>query len=320
MSKDQIIDALGRIDGDIIREVAKERARGKPKRILRGWISIAACVVLICSAALTAEAASGSVSNLLAPLFGGAQTQIVDQIGIPVEAAVSVDGYTLTADAIIGDRYNVAIVYTLSRDDGQPVPENVRFLDWNTNILGGGSGGGSLATVRDEEDPNVVHFIESWSRQAPLIGRIVEASFSKLAIFNKDAEDTVLSEGTWELTYTLRYRDSSEKIPVKDLYVTDEGGSRYQVKKILLSPVGIHLDLILYDPVFGEPPLIDFEVSLLLTDGTERLLEGGGGGGMKEGDKRMEVSYSAMFDTPVPREDIAAIIICGTHYTLGAAE
>lgn len=314
MSKDQLIDSLGRIDGEIIQKVEKERTRAKPKRVFRRWLAMSACFAMILSIALTAEAASGSVSNLLAPLFGGAQTEIVDQIGVPVGASVSVNGYTLTADAIIGDRYTCAVVYTLSRDDGLPVPDNVIFLEWHPYINRGGSGGGSLsAGIRDEKNPNVVHFIESWRRQAPLIGRISTSTFSTLAIHNKDGEDTVLSEGTWGITYTLRYLDSSEEIPVRDLYVTDKGGNDYQVKKLLLSPVGIHLDLILYDPVFAAPKLTDFEVSLLLTDGTQvPMRNGGGGGSMREGDKSVKLSYSAMFDTPIHRENIAKILICGT--------
>ena len=55
---------------------------------------------------------------------------------------------------------------------------------------------------------------------------------------------------------------------------------------------------------------------LLLKDGTLLPLEGGGGGGMTEGDKTMEISYSSMFEIPVPREDIQAIIICDTKYEL----
>lgn len=320
MNKDNVIDSIGRIDDDIIQKVNAARSGKKRKLKFRRWISLAACFVLILSAALTAEAANGTVSNLLAPLFGGAQTEIVDEIGVPIGASTSVNGYTLTADAIIGDRYNVAIVYTLSRDDGEPIPDDTFFLDWQTNIIRGGSGGGSLCPVRDEDNPNILHFVESWHRQAPLTGRIVNASFSTLAIYNKDSEDTIIAEGTWDLTYTLRYQDSSGKIPVKDLYVTDKGGSYYKVQKILLSPVGIHLDMILYEPVFGAPKLADFEISLLLTDGTEMLLEGGGGGGMRDGDKTAKLSYSAMFDIPIPREDIKAIIICDTTYELNSTD
>ena len=315
MSKNQILDSLGRIDDEVIQKVNEARNARKPKLQFRRWAAFAACFVLILSMALTAEATNGTVSNLLAPLFGGAQTEIVDKIGVPIGASTTVDGYTLTADAIIGDRYNVAIVYTLSRDDGEPIPDDTYFKEWQTNILGGASGGGSLCPVRDDENPNVIHFIESWHRQAPLIGRIVKVSLSNLAIYN-EKEDIILSEGKWELTFTLRYDDSSEKLSVKDLYATDEGGCKYKVEEILLSPVGLHLDMILYDPVFGQAPLMDFEVSLLLKDGTLLPLEGGGGGGMTEGDETMEISYSSMFDIPVPREDIQAIIICDTTYEL----
>ena len=319
MSKNQILDSLGRIDDEVIQNVNEARVARKPKLQVRRWAAFAACFALIISMALTAEATNGTVSNLLAPLFGGAQTEIVDKIGVPIGASTTVNGYTLTADAIIGDRYNVAIVYTLSREDGEPIPDDTYFQEWETNIPGSSSGGGSLCPVRDDEDPNVIHFVESWNRHAPLIGRIVNVSLSNLAIYNKD-EDIMLSEGTWELTFTLRYDDSSEKLPVKNLNATDKGGCYYKVEKILLSPVGLHLDMILYDPVFGQAPLMDFEVSLLLKDGTILPLEGGGGGGMREGDKTMKVSYSSMFDVPVPREDIQAIIICDTTYALENAK
>ena len=319
MSKDRILDSLGRIDDEVIQKVNQARTTQKPKPQVRRWAVLAACFALMISMALTAEATNGTVSNLLAPLFGGAQTEIVDKIGVPIGASTTVNGYTLTADAIIGDRYNVAIVYTLSRDDGEPIPDDAYFKEWQTDILGAASGGGLLCPVRDDEDPNIIHFVESWNRHAPIIGRIVNVSFSDLSIYNKD-EDIMLSEGTWELTFTLRYDDSSEKLPVKNLYATDKGGCYYKVEKILLSPVGLHLNLILYDPVFGQAPLMDFEVSLLLQDGRILPLEGGGGGGMREGDKTMKVSYSSMFDVPVPRDDIQAIIICDTTYELENAK
>lgn len=127
MSKTVVIDSLGRIDDDIIQKVNAARIGKKRKLEFRKWISLAACFILILSVALTAEAANGTVSNLLAPIFGGAQTEITDKIGVPIGASTSVSGYTLTVDALIGDRYSVMIAYTLSRDDGQPIPDNIEF-------------------------------------------------------------------------------------------------------------------------------------------------------------------------------------------------
>ena len=93
--------AFGEIGEDILERseyLKKEKKSARPR-----WGIAAACLILLISTLLTAEAATGAVSYLLAPLFGMAQTEIVDGIGVPIGVSASVDGYTLTCDAIIGD-------------------------------------------------------------------------------------------------------------------------------------------------------------------------------------------------------------------------
>lgn len=311
MSKDQILDSLGRIDDEVIQKVNEARTAQKPKLIIRRWAAMAACFALVLSMALTAEATNGTVSNLLAPLFGGAQTEIVDKIGVPIGASTSVNGYTLTVDAIIGDRYSVMIAYTLTREDGQSIPENI---DFDTREIS--ASGYSTRIEIDEENPSVAHFHERWRRNEPLFGRIVTPSFSNLVTNKGKENEALIAEGTWEITFTIRYPDTSEKIPVRNLDVYDENGKRYRVKEIILSYMGVHMEVVEYDPVFAEASYISLQTALLLKDGTEVPLEGGGGGGMTEGDKTRKFSYYGEFDIPIPREDIQAIIICGTTYEL----
>ena len=315
MSKDQILDSLGRIDDDVVQKVNAARNARKPKLQVRRWAALAACFALIISMALTAEATNGTVSNLLAPLFGGAQTEIVDEIGVPIGASTSVNGYTLTVDAIIGDRYSVMIAYTLTREDGQSIPENI---DFDTREIS--ASGYSTRIEIDEENPSVAHFHERWRRNEPLFGRIVTPSFSNLVTNKGKENETLIAEGTWEITFTIRYPDTSEKIPVRNLDVYDENGKRYRVKEIILSYMGVHIEVVEYDPVFAEASYISFQTALLLKDGTEVPLEDGGGGGMTEGDKTRKFSYYGEFDIPIPREDIKAIIICGTIYQLTASD
>lgn len=263
------------------------------------------------SMALTAEATNGTVSNLLAPLFGGAQTEIVDKIGVPIGASASVNGYTLTMDAIIGDRYSVMVAYTLSRDDGQPIPENIDFRS-----RGFSGSGYSTKIIINEDDPSNAQFHLRWRRNDPIIGRIVTATFTDL-IIDDGENDVIHAEGTWEIKYTLRYPDSTEELPVKPFEVADDGGRRFKVEGIMLSQLGIHLDLIFFDPDYEGGVFKDFTMSLVMTDGTEMSLnDGGGGGGWKDGDKKADVDYYAEFDIPIPREDIKAIIICGITYEL----
>ena len=311
MSKNQILDSLGRIDDEVIQNVNEARVARKPKLQVRRWAAFAACFALIISMALTAEATNGTVSNLLAPLFGGAQTEIVDKIGVPIGASTSVNGYTLTMDAIIGDRYSVMVAYTLSRDDGQPIPENIDFRRRGFS----GSGYGTKILI-DEDDPSIAHFHLRWRRNDPIIGRIVTATFIDL-IIDGGENDVIHAEGTWEIKYTLRYPDSTEELPVKPFEVLDDGGRRFKVEGIMLSPLGIHLDLIFFAPDYEGGVFKDFTMSLVMTDGTEMLLnDGGGGGSWKEGDKKADVDYYAEFDIPIPREDIKEIVICGVTYEL----
>lgn len=315
MNEDHLMDSFGRIDDEVIQKVNLARGKRRKKPNIRRWISLAACFVLIVSAALTAEATNGTVSNLLAPLFGGAQTEIVDKIGVPIGASTSVNGYTLTADAIIGDRYSVLIAYTLTRDDGQPLPENIDYQHRKVWASGYGT-----RMIIDDNNPSVAHFHERKRRNDILLGRIATVSFSNLIIDNGE-EDIVVAEGTWELTFTIRYPDATEKLPVKSFNVTDDGGRKFKVKEIMLSPVGIHLDLVFFEPDATGGVFKDFSMSLIMTDGTELPLpDGGGGGGWKEGDKEADVSYYANFDTPIPYEEIQSIVICGNTYELNHSE
>ena len=314
MSKDQILDSLGRIDDEVILKVNEARVARKPKLQVRRWAAFAACFALIISMALTAEATNGTVSNLLAPLFGGAQTEIVDKIGVPIGASASVNGYTLTMDAIIGDRYSVMVAYTLSRDDGQPIPENIDFRS-----RGFSGSGYSTKIIINEDDPSNAQFHLRWRRNDPIIGRIVTATFTDL-IIDDGENDVIHAEGTWEIKYTLRYPDSTEELPVKPFEVLDDGGRRFKVEGIMLSPLGIHLDLIFFAPDYEGGVFKDFTMSLVMTDGTEMLLnDGGGGGSWKEGDKKADVDYYAEFDIPIPREDIKEIVICGVTYELNTS-
>lgn len=311
MSKNMVIDSIGRIDDDIIRKV--NAARNGKKHIVgfRKWISLAACFALLLSVALTAEATNETVSNLLAPLFGGAQTEITDEIGAPIGASTSVSGYTLTVDAIIGDRYSVMIAYTLSRDDGQPIPDNIEFQSrevW--------ASGYDTRIIIDEENPSIAHFYERKRRNDILLDRIVTVLFSNL-IINNGEEDTIVAEGNWKLTFTIRYPDATEELSVKSFDITDAGGQRFKVKEIMLSPVGVHLDMVAYEPNSTGGIFKDFKLSLIMKDGTELALDdGGGGGNWTDGDKKTDVSYYAEFDIPIPSEDIKAFVICNTIYEL----
>ena len=315
MKVPRISNAMEYIDEDLISQAADDRP--KQKRAFR-WkpMAAAACIAVMMGSLFTVQAANGSVSNLLAPLFGIAQTEIVDDIGIPVGVSASADGYTLTADAVIGDRYNVAIVYTLTRDDGQPIEEDLYFKGWKTDVISGASGGGSLVPIENQENSGKRIFVESWKCSKPVIGRYVSASFSDLAINREGADDPVVADGPWELNYTLRYRDSTVKVPVHKLRVTDSDAKEYQINKIWISPIGLSLKGRCFDPQ-GNHTMDSFQAVIKKTDGTTVLLkEFSKGIHLKEGAQAGDINYQALFPQPIPLDEIETLIICDIEVSI----
>ncbi len=303
---------------DTARRVLARAAAGEErpqKEKLRRFPRRAAAVVALAAVlavSVLAEASEGAVSNLLAPLFGAAQTALVDNIGYPVGASATVDGYTLTADAVIGDSKTMYTVYTLRRDDGKPLPKIVRFRSDDNSLLRGHSSFSSMS-FDDVSEDGAVRFVTQWSGNVPLIGRNVTVSFTDLYAYDEASGTvTTLAKGTWELRYTLRCRDTSREVPgAKGVTVTDAAGRVFTVEKLTLSALTARVDMTL--PPYTEreqaPDMEDFTLTLRLRNGTELKMRG------------MEMAcaasgtacYTANFAVPCPAGDAASVVLCGVE-------
>ena len=314
MSAQILYEAIGEIREDLILD-AENAGRTVRPRVLRNLIA-AVLTLFAIALPVSAEMRTGYVSNLLAPLYGGAQTELVDSIGVPIDASVTVNGYTLTADAVIGDRYNVAIVYSLTREDGGTFPENTRFRGVGT----WGRAGGGYCSHELSEDRKVLKIISQWTSHDRLfvIDRSHRAVFQDLVVWD-DGTENLLAKGTWKLDFTIRYEDTTKRVPCRGQKITDEMGTVYQLKRLQISHFGVHADLEAPNPYRAElkeegtPYLYPVKVAILLTDGTEVMLDGGSMGyhGKTEGET-FKVQYDNMFDQPIPMETIKAIRICDT--------
>lgn len=340
MNADQIYDAIGEVGDDLIQDALTVPVRSRG-RLLRNLV--AACLMIFLFALpVSAELRTGYISNLLAPLYGGAQTELVDSVGIPINASTTVNGYTLSADAVIGDRYNLAIVYTLRREDGGQLPEGLQF-DEHKRTMGarglpflsgfGGGGGGGFASQKLNEDKTELKILTTWSGnyKMSIFRRKVHVEFTDLVIWKKgEEEDLLVQEGVWELDFTIRYRDTTTTIRVDDLVVHNSEGDEFTVHKVELSPFGVSIKLTVPNAVYGMPEPTGkmteeeilarspkhFEFALLLKDGSVVSIEGGANSGGSVEKPTHKGSYHAMFDTPVPLEQIEALIFCDTPMPL----
>ena len=103
---------------DRLMERAEQPAPHRVRRFPRiAAVGVAAALVLSIGAGATGV--FKSASDAFAGVFGPtADTEIIDQIGRPIGASDTVNGVTVTADAILFDGYNYLISYTLEKEDG----------------------------------------------------------------------------------------------------------------------------------------------------------------------------------------------------------
>ena len=310
-------DAIGRIQDSFLEEAEAVLARKRRQTFQR---LAAACIALLLLALpVGAEIKNGYVSNLLAPLYGGAQTEIVDSVGVPIGASVTVGDYTLTADAVIGDRYNMAIVYSLTHVDGKVLSEWTRFDDWNSHGVRRNSG---FLSHQLSEDGKTMYLMEqlTGNQRLFLLKRDFQVDFTDLIIWDpKVAASHPLQEGHWQLRFTIRYEDTTETVWWGKKAVTDSNGAVFTIRKIELSSLGMHMDFdfpacYFNDLTKGHEAL---KVSLLLKDGTTIPIEDFGmGGGGKNNGETWDYNFRAMFDTPIPRRDLKSLWICDTEFPI----
>ena len=314
MSVEILYEALGEIQEEFILEAEKTEPAVKKRRILRN-LAAACLLLLVMALPVSAEMRTGYISNLLAPVYGGRQTQLVESVGVPLDASVTVGEYTLTADAVIGDRYNIAIVYSLTRVDGGELPEGIRFDEYSGRIWpGGGSYSHELSP-----DKKTLKVIQQWTSHRRLFwfDRHFHVICKDLVI-RDNGEVTLLAQGEWALEFTIRYKDTTTTTPVRNQKVTVGDGREYTIKKLQLSPFSIHMELKVPNPLdfggeIGKYYDYDIRVKVLLEDGTTVVLDHGSLGYHGSYDKEtFKAEYDNIFEEPIPVEQIKGIQVCDT--------
>lgn len=256
--------------------LALEGARSRPRRrrSIPGILLAAALIGALLVTSVSAEISGGAVSNLLAPYFGSARTELLEKFGRPIGASASAGGYTVTADAIVGDQGCMQVIYTLTREDGQPIPEHVKFLDIDYAVS---SGGTSCSTVytRTASTPNERQFYQKFFADFGF-SRKVQVSFGWLVISDdSDREPELLAEGPWELSFIRRCPDTTRSVPVKDLAVTERSGQSCRIRTLSCSCLGLTITGTIPFSESDAGPTLDLTASVTLKDGSVLPLQTG---------------------------------------------
>lgn len=318
----------------VVGAAAEEGARAARRPMRR--VAAAAVVLAAVFALGGGAAAAGLVGNFFAPVFGTSHTEVVNKIGRPIGACVTDGGVTITADAIIGDKYNACVVYTIRRADGSPLglPEGVpasmlSFEQSSLNLHGASSHGASWFFTESESDGGAVQYVEEISVDSSLNLARARADFHNLQYFDQSAgKQVTLCSGDWTLGFDMSYEDSSVALPAGETFT--QNGIGFTVTGVSVSPVGLHVE---YE-ADGEADLTDDSSgdgreSPRIKETTDRYLRGISvvltkkdgstldltdfGGSVKPAGGRTACVKSGVFREIVPIGDIRSVSVGGTE-------
>jgi len=325
------------------------KAPARHHRPIRRVAILAACAAVLLTVGAGASGGLKTAAEALSSLFGGtpAQTEVVDRIGRPIDASASADGITISADAIIGDKYNACIVYSIRRDDGEPFAYdglndygtgrlNLSFdlRDVDTGWQGGTSGSSWFFDQVPGDD--AVQYVETFSTDGAAFGGdvTVRSTFENLCVRTPDEQYVPIAEGKWKVSFQANLEDCALLLGSGETF--EQEGLTFTINEVSLSPIGVMVQYSVDSVVqWSNAPsgrisdqdrreteryMENVEILITKTDGST-LNFSYAGGGMKRTEDETLCSKGGLFvegDDPawsiVPLEEIASVTVGGVVY------
>ncbi|MEJ5998702.1 DUF4179 domain-containing protein [Corynebacterium sp. H130] len=214
--------------------------RGTSRVLIAGTAALA----LAGSAVAVTSSTGITPAEMASDLFGQpAKTEIVDKIGRPIGASDTSNGVRITADSIIGDARNFAVVYTIEKEDGSafdlPEPSDSGLLRLNfqhsmTRIPGDAGLGGSAYFFDRDPGDNAIQYVEQSSVFGidSLQGKTAKVKLKDLS----SVGGTIVAEGTWKLSFDIGYEEMSKELPA------GQRAGETTVTRAEASPLAINLE------------------------------------------------------------------------------
>ena len=330
-------------------EVLTMSERRPGRRRTRRWARVAAglALALVLGGGGTAAVAAGVLPNpadVLSDVFGGApaQTELLNEVGRPIGASATSNGVAVTAEAVVGDRSNYTVVYSVEFDDPsvlegiEPNENGVLPLvaDAACHVDGTMAGGGAAWFYDADPDDSTIQYAESmgfttWN-DAGIIGRTMR--FSMDGIRTMEGEDSrVIASGDWDLKFEMNYVDTTVELPAGQ--ETAWQGADVTVDAVAVSSVGVTVDYTInrqigdlgpsgrlsdearakQDAVLGLPVIVAF------ADGTTFDATNANTTAVKQDDGTSAVTKTVTYDRIVAAGDIVSVTVGDVEIPLSAA-
>ena len=321
-----------------------------PARPRLHWARVAAglALALVLGGGGTVAVAAGVLPNpadVLSDVFGGApaQTELLNEVGRPIGASATSNGVTVTAEAVVGDRFNYAVAYSIEFDDPAAL-EGLEFHEGGKltyvgdaflRVDGAMSGGGLVRLYDADSGDNTLQLVQvmgvqTWN-DAGIVGRTARFSMSKLEIFTDEGEFKTLAAGDWNLKFEMNYVDTTVDLPAGQS--TTWLGSAVTIDAVAVSSLGVTVDYTIdrqtrdlalpgevSDEALAEQAAVmGLPVIVTFADGTTFDATDTNGSSAKRGDGTSSVSKATTYDRIVTVGDIVSVTVGDVEIPVSAS-
>lgn len=343
---------------EVLREAKKNAQPKAPAEVLtmptrrpkRRWARVAAglALALVLGGGATVAVAAGVLPNpadVLSDVFGGApaQTELLNDVGHPIGASAASNGVTVTAEAVVGDRSNYAVAYSIEFDDPSVLEGVERHEGGTLTYVGdaflrvdGVMGGGGFARLYDADpDDNTLQLVQvmgvqTWN-DAGIVGRTARFSMSRLEIFTDEGEIETLASGDWSFKFEMNYVDTTVDLPAGQS--TTWQGSDVTIDAVSASSLGVTVDYTIDrqisdlgpsgqmsdDALAEQAAVTGLPVIVTFADGTTFDATNANSSVTKRGDGTSAVTKAVTYDRVVAAGDIASVTVGDVEIPVSAA-
>lgn len=251
-------------------------------------------IACICFCIITAGAAAANAAGVFKPVseafrevfhLDADTARITDYTGSSLGITDTSGNVSVTADAVLGDDYNFAVVFSIKKEDGTAFKEDdiralnaeqndvsFRYMNIITNKKADGQKMGNQGRDfyfydANPDDPSF-QLLYTCTSDIPGSTGEVNALFSDFGYYDSSAHFVTVASGCWNIKFQLDYVNSARHLATGQQI--KQGKETIIVKKADISPVGFHIEFETenMEDIEEMPGIVkNFPVELVLTDG-----------------------------------------------------
>lgn len=244
------------IKSQVLKEIGNMKDNKKRKEIswpAKRMIAAVVCMVILITGTVGASASGyfGQVSEVFKNVFhlDDKTAKVADEEGSMIDKSVTDNGIKITLDAILGDSYNIAFVYTIQKEDGtafdhmtdKVLSNNEMMFEEEDIFIDQISGftGDSYFYDADKKDHAFQYVRLSKCDQKIKKGMTVNIKLKNLIYYDNE-KDKLLTKGEWKFKVPLQYENQSKNVASDQTFEVDN--ICFKINNLSISSLGIHFD------------------------------------------------------------------------------